>query len=49
MCVSFPVPPDYDGNGKQPGAVKLFLGAVAFLVVMLVAYLFSLWRGEAGS
>ncbi len=49
MCVSFPVPPDHDASGKPPGAVKLFFGALAFLLVMSLAYLASLWHGDGGN
>jgi len=46
MSVSFPMPPDHDGAGEPPGAIKLFFGGAAFLLVMLLAYVGSLWRGN---
>lgn len=40
MCVSFPLPPEYRGGGRQAGPLKLFFGAVIFLAIMLLAFLF---------
>ncbi len=44
VCVSFPTPPEFRGTGRPPGPVKLFFGGIAFLLVLLFAYLTSLSR-----
>lgn len=51
MCVSFPTPPEFRGSGEPPGPLKLFFGGVAFLLVLLFAYVTSLLRTarESGS
>jgi len=44
MCVSFPIPPEYRGGGRQAGPLKLFLGAVVFLAIMLFTLWSNAWR-----
>lgn len=44
MCVSFPTPPEFRGEGREPGPVKLFIGGVAFLAILLFSLLTRSWR-----
>lgn len=44
MCVSFPTPPEFNGEGREPGPFKLFIGGLAFLAILLLARLARIGR-----
>lgn len=45
MCVSFPSPPEFRGDGRAPGPFRLFVGGLAFLLILLLARLRRPGRG----
>jgi hypothetical protein len=46
MCISSPTPSESNGEGREPGLLKLCIGGVLFLVIPRFSPLVRSWAGH---